>query len=107
MGFWPVVFWAAAVYNLVFGLPGLLRRDGAVEGRIVGLLVSCFGLVYALVALDPVRFGPVLWAGVLGKLGVIALLGPAVMRGLAPRALGYVLAGDAAFTAAFLVYLLG
>ena len=60
-----------------------------------------------MVAYDPARFGPVLWAGVLGKIGVIALMGPAVAKGQAPKAVGYVLAGDALFTLAFFAFLLG
>lgn len=104
---WPAVFWAAAGYNLVIGVPAMLRGAAGIESRITGVLVSGFGIVYALVASDPVRFGPMLWAGVLGKIGVIALMGPIVARGQAPRAVGAVLAGDALFTLAFLAFLLG
>jgi hypothetical protein len=74
---------------------------------VTGLLVAGFGVVYAIAALDPPRFAPVLWAGVLGKLGVIAQLAPAVYKGELPRTLGWVLAGDALFTALFLALLLG
>lgn len=107
MTFWPTILALAAAYNLVIGGASLFQPGAAREGRVTGLLVAGFGVVYAIAASDPVRFAPVLWAGVLGKLGVIALLGPAVRRGELPRALGWVLAGDAVFTALFLALLLG
>lgn len=106
MTLWQIVLWAAAAYNLVIGVPGLLRRGGGTEGRVIGLLVAGFGVVYAIAATDPERFLPMLWAGVLGKVGVIALMAPAVRRGELQRAVGLVLAGDALFTLAFLAMLL-
>jgi hypothetical protein len=101
------MLWAAAAFNLAIGLPGLLRSGANLEGRLIALLVAAFGLLYAIAATDPERFAPVLWAGVVGKLGVIALMGPAVARGQAPKATAALLAGDALFTALFLVLLLG
>ncbi|MFM5885902.1 MAG: hypothetical protein ACKOQ3_11380 [Novosphingobium sp.] len=101
-----IILGAAAAFNLVIGGPGLVQRGASREGRIVSLLVACFGVVYAIAASDPARFLPMLWAGVLGKLGVIAIMAPAVRRGELPRALGWVLAGDGLFTAAFLILLL-
>lgn len=101
-----IVLGAAAAYNLVIGGGGLAQAGASRDARVVSLLVVCFGVVYALVASDPARFLPMLWAGVLGKLGVIALLGPGVRKGELPRMVGWVLAGDALFTAAFLMLLL-
>lgn len=60
----------------------------------------------ALVAWRPDRFGPVLWAGVVGKLGIMALLLPDVIAGAAPAGTGIILGGDALFTFGFLVFLL-
>lgn len=107
MTFWPIVLTLAAAYNLIIGAASMLQGGASREGRVTGLLVAGFGVVYAVAASDPARFAPVLWAGVLGKLGVIALLGPAVHQGQLPRSVGWVLAGDAAFTALFLALLLG
>jgi asparagine N-glycosylation enzyme membrane subunit Stt3 len=104
---WQIMLWAAAAYNLVIGGGGLVARRAPRESRLVNLFVAAFGIVYAIAATDLVRFAPVLWAGVFGKLGVIALLAPAVARGELPRAVGWILAGDALFTAAFLAFLLG
>jgi hypothetical protein len=68
--------------------------------------VACFGIVYALVGRDGARFGPVLWAGIVGKLGIVALLLPDVLAGRAAAGTGVVLAGDALFTLGFLVFAL-
>ncbi len=69
--------------------------------------MACFGIVYALVGRDAARFGPVLWAGIVGKLGIVALLLPDELAGRAATGTGVVLAGDALFTFGFLVFLLG
>jgi hypothetical protein len=103
---WSAMLWAAAAYNLLVGLPGLVMGT-TVTDRIVSLLVACFGLIYGLTARDPRRFAPVLWAGVVGKLGVVALMLPSVQAGTAVPGTGWILLGDAAFTALFVVFLLG
>lgn len=97
----------AALYNIVIGAGSLFGPGAPVETRVVGLLVLCFGIVYAVVSRDVERFRPVLWAGVLGKLGVVALMGPEVASGVQPPAVGWILAGDALFMLAFLAILLG
>ena len=107
MTFWQIVFWAAAAYNLVIGAGGLFQPSAAREGRVIGLLVAAFGVVYAIVALDPVRFGPMLWAGVLGKAGVVLLMAPAARGPQAVRGLAWILAGDALFLVLFLAFLAG
>ena len=73
----------------------------------IGLFVVVLGVVYAIVALDPERFGPMLWAGVLGRAGVVAQMAPAVREPETPKALGWILAGDAVFGVLFLAFLLG
>ena len=102
---WRVMLALAALYNLLIGGLALLG-PGDTNGHVTGLLVACFGLVYALAASDPLRFAPVLWAGVAGKLGVIALVWPQVRAGAAAPGTGLVLAGDALFTLGFLAFLL-
>lgn len=103
---WRPFFYTAATYNLVIGGLGLATTTAPVNDRIVGLLVACFGIVYALVGRDAARFGPVLWAGVVGKLGIVVLLLPDVLAGRAAAGTGVILAGDALFTLGFLVFLL-
>lgn len=107
MTFWQIVFWAAAAYNVVIGAGGMFQPGASREGRVIGLLVLAFGVVYAIVAIDPVRFGPMLWAGVLGKAGVVLLMGPAARGPQAVPRLAWILGGDALFLALFLVFLAG
>lgn len=103
---WRWTLGAAAAYNFMVGVPGLVMGP-AVDGRVIALFVTCFGLIYAMVAASPVRLAPVLWAGVAGKIGVVALMVPEVLAGRAVPGTGAILAGDALFTLAFLVFLLG
>lgn len=103
---WRWFFYAAAAYNIVIGGAGLANSAAAVNDRIVGLLVLCFGLVYAMVGRDPARFGPVLWAGIAGKAGIVALLLPDVLALSAAPGTGAILSGDALFTIGFLIFLL-
>ena len=103
---WRAMLALAALYNLVIGVAALHLPGASTDARIVGLLVACFGAVYALAARDPLRFAPVLWTGVVGKLGVIALVWPQVRAGTALPGTGWVLAGDALFTLGFLAFLL-
>lgn len=104
---WSAMLGAAAAYNLIVALPGLFAGVASVSERIVALLVGCFGLLYALISRDPLRLAPALWAGIVGKIGVVALMGPEVASGRAVPGTGMVLAGDALFTVLFLVFLLG
>ena len=106
MRFWKGVLWAAAVFNLLVALPSFFLPGAGVNDRIVALLVGCFGLVYAMVARAPQRLAQVLWAGVIGKLGVVALMLPEVQAGRAIPGTGWILLGDAVFTALFVVFLL-
>lgn len=103
---WSWMLWAAAAYNWVVALQGVANASAAVNDRIVALLVCCFGVVYAITARDPARYAPMLWAGIIGKAGIVALLLPAVQAGTAAPGTGLVLAGDALFTVGFLALLL-
>lgn len=104
---WRWMLGAASAYNLMVGVPGLLAAGAGVTERVVALLVSCFGVVYGLVAWQPLRLAPALWAGVIGKIGVVALMVPEVLAGRAAPGTGAILAGDALFTLAFIAFLLG
>jgi len=106
MGKWSVMLGAASAYNLVVALPGLFAAGASTSERIVALLVACFGLLYALISRDPLRLAPALWAGIVGKIGVVALMWPEVASGRAVPGTGLILAGDALFTLLFLVFLL-
>jgi hypothetical protein len=103
--FWRWMLRAAAGYNLIVAAAGFFAHDATVTGRIIAVLVACFGVVYALVSREPERLAPVLWAGVLGKLGVVVLLLPDVLAARAAPGTGWVLLGDGLFTALFLAFL--
>ena len=102
---WVWMLGAAAAYNLLVALPQLLASATPSSDRIVSLLVSCFGLIYALVSWQPHRFAPMLWAGIIGKLGILVILGPDVLQGQAAPGAVPVLAGDLLFTLGFLAFL--
>ena len=87
--------------------PPFLPRDTSQDNRVTAVLVASFGVLYALIARAPALYGRMLWAGVLGKAGILAILLPAFLDGRAPEATGYILAGDALFTSGFLALLLG
>ena len=104
---WSWMLWAAAAYNLIVAVPALLGPDTVQGDRVTAVLVASFGVLFALIARAPALYGRMLWAGVLGKAGIVAILLPAILDGRAPGATGYVLAGDALFTIGFLALLLG
>ena len=103
--FWSLLLWAAAAYNGLIGVPGMMTGATSAD-RITALLVACFGIVYAIAGTDPRRYAPMLWAGMVGKLGIIALLWPDLMAGRTPPGTGLILAGDALFTLGFVALLL-
>lgn len=102
---WSWMLWGAAAYNWLVSLPVLLNL--AAGDKVSAVLVAGFGVLYALVASNPERLAPALWAGVVGKLGLVVLLGPSIAAGTAAPGTAPVLAGDLLFTAAFLALLLG
>ncbi len=102
---WVWMLRAAAAYNILVALPALFAPATSDSDRIVSLLVGCFGLVYAMIARAPDRLGSVLWAGVIGKIGVLAIMVPAVMAGRLSLAIVPILVGDALFTLAFIAFL--
>lgn len=104
---WRWLLWAAAGYNWLVSLPVIASAGLTAEAKVSAVLVAAFGLLYALVARDPVRLCPALWAGVAGKLGLALLLAPGIAAGTAAPELAPVLAGDLLFTAGFLALLLG
>ena len=103
---WRIFFWIAAVFNFLIGLAGMLSPAANIDARIVGLLVFCFGIIYVLVARDPARYGSALWAGVIGKIGVVALLVPGQLGESGNPVVAGILALDAAFAIGFLAFLM-
>ena len=102
---WTAFFWAASIFNLLIGLAGMVSPEATIDARIVGLLVFAFGVIFFLVARDPLRFAPVLWAGVLGKLGVVALLAPEAFGEGGDRLIAGILSLDVMFALGFMAFL--
>lgn len=115
---WKIVFAVAALFNFLVGLPVLFAPAAfyaaigqPVPGDLlsvqtVGLLISVFGVGYAMAARDPVQARLILWLGVLGKAPLPLLVGLSVLAGrTGPGAFGLTLV-DLVFAALFLTYLL-
>lgn len=115
---WRLFFWVALVFNLLAGSPLLFAPDLMLRSfgtdvppdllfhRFTGLLVVCFGALYALVALDPVRFRPLVWVGIVGKAGVVALFTEAYVSGRVPFSQYAISLGDVAFVVGFVAFLM-
>ncbi len=115
---WKAFFWFAALYNLAASLPLIVDPGGALAAagaavpedlsyyRLCGVLILCFGGIYAIVAGNPERFAPVLWFGIVGKVGVGIIFGPAILAGELPASSVAIMIGDQLFALAFLVFLL-
>jgi hypothetical protein len=118
MSGWRLFFWVAMAFNFVAGLPlliapaemqaslGVAAPDDLLFHRFTGLLVVCFGVVYAFVAQDLMRYRPLVWLGVVGKAGVVALFTEAWLAGRVPFQAYAISLGDLAFVVGFLVFLL-
>lgn len=103
---WRLFFYAACTLNFVVGTLGMLSPEATIDARVIGLLVFCFGIVYFLVARDPMRYASMLWAGVVGKVGVVGLLGPQAIGPSGDPLLVGILSLDAFFALGFLWFLL-
>lgn len=97
-----VWFYGAAIYNVVWGLwvvlfpaiifdlVGMERLNFLPVWQGVGMMVMVYGLGYYYLAIDPVRYGNIIWIGLLGKtLGPIGGL-YGVMTGQLPLAFCWV-----------------
>ncbi len=102
---WVWMLRAAATYNVLVALPPLLSSATPDLDRIVSLLVGCFGILYFIISRAPGRLAAALWAGVIGKLGVLAIMVPAVAAGRQSEHIVPIIMGDALFTFGFLAFL--
>ncbi len=117
MSGWRLFFTVAAIFNFAAGLPLLIAPEAMASTlgiaipadplfhRMTGLLVVCFGVMYGFVARDLERYLPLVWLGVAGKGGVVALLTQAWVAGILPLPAYAVALGDLAFTAGFVLFL--
>lgn len=109
---WPIIFWLAALYNLAAGLPSLLGMglpagelapEHLLTMRLAGLLICTFGIGYALVALGLPGTRHIVTLGIIGKLGVCALVLHYISS--LPPVMPLLAAGDLLFVAAFAIWL--
>jgi hypothetical protein len=119
-GYWRVIFWAAAAFNMLAGLPSVLDPNaaGAASGlppldpqfviiaQIGGLLVCSYGLAYAMVAMGQPGARQIIFLGLLGKLGVCVLVALRLREVAVPPAMVWASVGDFIFIVAFAVFLL-
>ena len=103
---WTWFFWVAAIFNFAIGAAGMFAAGPDIDARIIGIFVFAFGIVYAVVAREPDRFATVLWAGVFGKVAIVALLVSTGLGDLGGRSMAVVLSLDVLFAFGFLVFLL-
>ncbi|MBX3488261.1 hypothetical protein [Parvibaculum sp.] len=117
--FWHALFWTAAVYNFIAGAPLLLAPSLAaanagippfdpqhiIIAQLAGLVVCLFGIGYAMVAMNTSGGRAIVILGLIGKLGVCALVAGHLLWGHVPQLLVLAAAGDFLFAIAFAVYL--
>ena len=103
---WRVFLWLAAAFNFVVGLLAMLSPEADVDARLIGLLIFAFGIVYLQTARDPERLAPVLWAGVIGKVGAAALFAPQGFGADGSLVVASAVVIDALFAVGFLAFLL-
>ena len=95
-------FYAAAVYNAVWGalaslFPNVLFKWLGIPPlnypsmfQCIGMMVGVYAIAYWLIARDPVRFGPLVYVGLLGKVfGPIGFVFSA-LQGALPWSFGLV-----------------
>jgi hypothetical protein len=113
------LFGTAAVFNLAVAggllflrpwLASLLKLDPIEGSNIVTLsLTACFvglfGYAFALAALDPLKYRPIIWLGAIGKLLAVAcVVGPWLLE-IIPAALPVFIMADLIYALLFIAFL--
>lgn len=116
---WRMFFWVAAVFNFLAGLPPLLAPTLTTISigmpapdpqyiyivQMFGAAVSIFGIGYALVALGQAGQRQIITLGLIGKIGVVALLALRTRDIEVPQQLVTAASGDFLFSIGFAVFL--
>lgn len=118
MKFWNLLFWVAAFYNWLVGIPMFVSPGLAMAGfgttvpddlsltRVAGALIFCFGVIFAMVARDPDRYKPIVWTGLFGKLGVAFIFLPDWLAGNVSLSAILLTLGDMVFCVMFIAFLM-
>jgi hypothetical protein len=113
------LFGVAAAANLAVGAALLFLRDwltplldlAPISGTniwfadLTGALVALFGVVYALIARDPVTYRPTIWIFAVGKVLAFACAAIPWLQGEISARLPMLIGGDLVFAALFVDYL--
>lgn len=116
---WPMVFWAAAVFNFLAGLPSVLTPsmsainiglpplvpEHVMLAQMSGLLICIFGVGYAMVAMGRPGARQIVFLGLLGKIGVCVLLALRLREIDVPAPMIWLTLGDLLFVIAFVTFL--
>ncbi len=116
--FYRWLFYAAAVYNAIWGVVMVLAPNFLFEQlgmpipnypslwQCIGMMVGVYAIGYWLIARDPVRYGAFAWIGFLGKLfGPIGFVMSAV-KGDLPWSFGWInVANDVIWLVPFAMFL--
>jgi hypothetical protein len=110
-------FWAAAAYNAVFGALATLWPNAIFDWlniarpnypplfQAIGMMVGVYAIGYALIAINPERYGPFVWVGLLGKACGPIGLAFAARTGQLPWRFGWVnVMNDLIWLPAFLLF---
>ena len=88
---WRLAFFAAALFNFAVGLPmviapnlvsgglGMAAAD-ALTVRLLGWMITTFGIGYAMVGLEPRKHRGIVLLGIIGKGGVAGVARPGGAR---------------------------
>lgn len=118
MRLWNIVFALAAAFNFLVGLPLLLAPvafytalhqpapSDLLSVQTSALLISVFGVGYAMVARDPPRNRAIVWLGLLGKAPLPLMVWLQVQAGKAPMSAFQLTLGDLLFAVLFVVFLI-
>lgn len=118
MRIWRMVFALAAAFNFLVGLPLLLAPvtfyaamkqplpGDLLTAQVAALLITVFGVGYAMVARNPPPNRPIVWLGLLGKAPLPLIVWLQVLAGKASFSAFTLTLGDALFAGLFLVFLL-
>ena len=117
---WSRMFWSAAAFNFVIGLPLFLAPGWSIALAFVesdpsglaarlwsdfGFCVLLIGAGYGIVGYDVGRNRGIVWLGVFAKLFDVVTLGSRAVIGIAQPLVLIPAAIDAAYVGAFLVFL--
>jgi hypothetical protein len=102
-----VAAWLALAQGLFVAVLRLdpITGSNVVIADLAAVLIAAFGYGYLRIALDPVRFRPLIHIGAVGKLAAVATVVAGVMFIPHVWPLALLMSGDAVFAALFLDYL--